>query len=444
MSLVRHGLAGLAAALAAGSVHAEGFDRTEREHLLGQIAGTIEAKYVYPDAATAAAAEVRRWIRDPQVMDAPDQRAFAAVLTARLRARDRHFRVSWAPKAAAAPSGAQGPGPDGAGPDPKALFAFLNGGFERVERLPGNIGYVTIRGFLPLGETANDAAPSATRRAAVAALALVEGTDAVIIDLRRNRGGDPATVNFILSHFFGDQPVLLNSFQHRDGAKAEPNYTLARLEGARRPTVPIFVLTSFLSASGAEEFAYDVQTHKRGLVVGQVTVGAANPGDDIALDDGFSIFVSTGAPVDPITGTNWEGVGVKPDVPTSFEDALPRAYELALAAAVKTGRPEFAGEARWELERAHAVNVGVTTPEPVKADYPGAYGDDIAVSLTGGELYMRRQKRPLQRLIPLGKDLFAPELDHLQRLRFERDAAGRVVKLAIEFPDDAPDEFVRR
>ncbi len=85
---------------------------------------------------------------------------------------------------------------------------------------------------------------------------------------------------------------------------------------------PVYVLTSVLTFSGGEEFAYDVQAFKRGVIVGQTTGGGANPGGPHSLGHSFTVFVPMGLVKHPATGTNWEGVGVKPDVPVAPELAL--------------------------------------------------------------------------------------------------------------------------
>jgi hypothetical protein len=92
----------------------------------------------------------------------------------------------------------------------------------------------------------------------------------------------------------------------------------------------VYVLTSHDTFSGSEELAYDLKTQKRATIVGEVTGGGANPRDVFPLPDSFSIFVPTGSAVNPITKTNWEGVGVQPDVVVPADKALDMAHYLAL------------------------------------------------------------------------------------------------------------------
>jgi len=98
---------------------------------------------------------------------------------------------------------------------------------------------------------------------------------------------------------------------------------------------PVYVLTSSRTFSGAEEFAYDLQTQKRATIVGETTGGGANPGGPVRLPYDLTLFVPTGRAINPVTKTNWEGVGVKPDVAVSADSALDVAHGLAVKGTTK-------------------------------------------------------------------------------------------------------------
>jgi C-terminal processing protease CtpA/Prc len=153
---------------------------------------------------------------------------------------------------------------------------------------------------------------------------------ALIIDLRSNGGGDPFTVALVASYLFGDKPVHINSLYFRPANRTDDFYTDPNVSGKKfGASKPVFVLTSSRTFSGAEEFAYDVQTQKRATIVGETTGGGANPGGAVRLPYDLTVFVPTGRAINPITKTNWEGVGVKPDVPAAADDALDVALRMA-------------------------------------------------------------------------------------------------------------------
>jgi C-terminal processing protease CtpA/Prc len=156
----------------------------------------------------------------------------------------------------------------------------------------------------------------------------------VIVDLRRNGGGEPSSVAHLLSHFFAPGDVRhLNDIYTRPTDATQQYWTNPSVPV--RYTGPVYVLTSKRTFSGGEEAAYDFQTQKRATLVGETTGGGANPGDFIAIAEGFGAFIPTGRAINPVTGTNWEHVGVKPDVAVPAADALRTAHAAALREALE-------------------------------------------------------------------------------------------------------------
>lgn len=431
----------LAVILSAPAAAVAPFQPPERATALERVAALIESKYVYKDKAAAIAAELRGLSSDPELAGARDRSTWAAILTRRLDAHDVHFEVSWT-----APGPGQPQAAPQAPPSPEARdreMAADNYGFKDVEQLPGNIGYIRLDSFASFDRTLTGDRTPAARRTAEAALRLVGNTDAVIFDLRHNGGGSPDTIDLLLSAFFGDTPVLLNSFYVREGDRKIDFTTLGNYAGPRRPAVPVFVLISGRTASAAEEFAYDVQTQKRGVIVGEVSAGGANPGRSFDAGDGFEVFVSTGAAVNPITRTNWEGVGVKPDVEVPAAEALTRAHTLALEAVLKAKASTSPVEARWSLERLKAEQQGVRLSAREQAGLIGQFGPQ-QISLDGGNLTLRRDRAPRLRLIPLGGDAFAVEGSPYLRVTFERAADGRAGVLTMAYADGGSASYERK
>lgn len=198
-----------------------------------------------------------------------------------------------------------------------------NHGCRRVERLDGNVGYWQISEFHDL---IDGSGPTF-----VAAMNLLRHTAALIVDVRGNSGGDPETVALACSFLFDVEPVHLNTLESDQGRTKRQFWTLAHLDCARYLDRPVFVLVDARTFSAAEEFAYDLQSLRRATVVGQPTAGAAHLREQYQLDEHFFLNVPIARAVNPITGTNWEGVGVVPDVEVDPDEALARACELARA-----------------------------------------------------------------------------------------------------------------
>ncbi|MTW14486.1 hypothetical protein GM658_28115 [Pseudoduganella eburnea] len=287
-------------------------DGATRHAVVKQLAQSVEDNYVSPEVAKKVAAHLRERDAKDAYASAGKAASLAEMLTADMRAtgKDLHLGVRFDPEFKSAP--------DEAAPSTEALALQrqeserLAGGVFRVERLPGNIGYLDMRGFEPVAFSA----PSIE-----AAMALLKHTEAIILDLRKNGGGDGETVAYLMSHFFaeGDRRHL-NDMVFRKNQRSEQYWTTTAT--AVHYTRPVYVLTSKRTFSAAEECAYDFQTQKRATLVGEITGGGANPGAPFAIGGGLVAFISTGQSINPITHGNWEGVGVKPDVPTPADRAL--------------------------------------------------------------------------------------------------------------------------
>ncbi len=198
-----------------------------------------------------------------------------------------------------------------------------NFGFDEVRILEGNVGFMHISAL-------NDV--SVAGETARYALGFLKNADAVIIDIRGNLGGEPNMVRLLESAFF-DEPTLMNTIHYTDGRDdaVEEIWTDPALAGVETLwRAPLYILTTRLVASGAEDFAYSLQARQRATIVGGTTLGAAHPGTSHYRDDlQLNFNMPHGYVVNPVTGTDWEGVGVTPDVETTDEDAFETARRLA-------------------------------------------------------------------------------------------------------------------
>jgi C-terminal processing protease CtpA/Prc len=162
------------------------------------------------------------------------------------------------------------------------------------------------------------------------AMALLVNSYALIIDLRHNGGVDRRMVSDLCTYLFpAGAKIHLSDFVGRDDPTPRSSYTLPSVPG-KTFAGDVYILTSHFTFSGGEEMSYDLQALKRATIVGETTGGGANPGGPVPLPGNFSIFVPIGRPINPITKTNWEGVGVQPDVVVPADKALEKAELLEL------------------------------------------------------------------------------------------------------------------
>jgi hypothetical protein len=401
------------------------------------IADAIAGHYWDPVKGAKFAADLNAAAAKGEFDALTDPRDLATILTNLLKPIDHHFNVTWRPVDPNAPP----PPPQSERPDPADIARFeaadrrVNFGFRRVEILPGDIGYIDLRQFADFDPTA---ANPAARDAADAALALVGGADAVIIDLRDNGGGSPAMVGYLASAFVAPGSNIYNTFHFRGGTESE-----APLKPFAKPRLdaPLYILTSARTGSAAESLAYTLQQAGRAVIVGDPSGGAANPGGPVPAGNGFSIFVSGGSPENPITHTNWEGVGVQPNQAVPAAQALVTARRLALVAVLaKAPEGPFRTESQWALE---ALDAEARPPVAPAADLAGAYSG-VAVSVNAeGVLEIRRGQRPPVVLMALGGDIFSVRGEPDRRLTFERDGKGGVTAL-VYLTSDGPGPRYRR
>jgi hypothetical protein len=314
-----------------GSLAAEQMSGRE---IVAKALALLRENYVFPDVAERAAVAVEARLEAGEY-DNLDEIALTDLLTKHLEevCHDRHLRV----RLGGGP-GPGGPRPDRPGPGGhdrdkdvpddyetrrlamRKMGRIDNFGIRKVERLDGNVGYLDLR-RVPVPENAGPAI--------AAAMELVAGTYALIIDLRHNGGGHPDGVTFWCSYLV-DEKTHLNDIFAADTGKTAQFWSLSYVPGTRYIGRPVYVLTSGRTFSGGEEFAYNLQALGRAELIGETTGGGAHPTRGFPISQAVHIGIPNARSVNPVTGTNWEGTGVIPDTAVSADDAYDTAYAKAL------------------------------------------------------------------------------------------------------------------
>jgi len=376
----------------------------------------LRANYVFPELAGQAAAAVEARLEAGEYDDL-DEITLTELLTTHLQevCDDKHLRVrlgggpmrhgpggpgpgpggpggpgpgprSPAPGGPGGPGpGPGGPGPGGPGPGPggrgpthrhdgpngdepsdhetrrlamRKMGRMDNFGIRRVERLDGNVGYLDVRRV---------AIPANAGPAITAAMELVAGTYALIIDLRHNGGGAPEGVVYWCSYLFEEHPTHLNDIFHADTGETRQFWALPYVPGTRYVDRPVYLLTSSRTFSGGEDFAYTLQALGRAEVIGETTGGGAHPTRGFPISPAVHIGIPFARSINPVTGTNWQGTGVVPDVAVPEEQAYDAAYAKALrhVLGLDDVPPPIADEAREALAALPATQQAVS-PSPAQ------------------------------------------------------------------------------
>lgn len=271
---------------------------TSRRPLIDTLIALLSADYIFPEVAEQVADVLRGHDYDHLV----DDTEFASAVTADLQSvnGDKHLRLLHEP--------------------PRPQARSRRHGFDKVEVLDGNIGYLEntlLRDPQEFGDIA------------AAAMTLIADTDALIIDLRRNRGGEPGMVALICAYLLDEFTHLNNLYLRRHDLTVQywtPHYVPGRRFGGHKP---IWVLTSSVTFSAGEELAYDLQQLRRATIIGEPTRGGAHPNAWHPITDDLVATIPYARAINPVTDTNWESTGVVPDIPMPAQDALVHAHELA-------------------------------------------------------------------------------------------------------------------
>jgi hypothetical protein len=348
-----------------GSLAAEQWPSRE---IVAKALALLRENYVFPELAGQVAAAVEARLAAGEY-DNLDEITLTDLLTSHLQeaSGDKHLgvRLGGGPAPGGGPVPGGGPGRPAGGPgegrpggdrqrrdEPadhearrlkmRQIGRLDNFGIHRVERLDGNIGYLDLR-RVPMPENAGPAI--------AAAIELVCGTYALIIDLRRNGGGVPDGVALWCSYLLPEEPVHLNDIFHADTGETRQFWSLPYLPGSRYLDRPVYVLISSRTFSGGEDLCYTLQALGRAELIGETTGGGAHPTRPFPISPAVHIAIPFARSINPVTGTNWQGTGVVPDTAVPAEQAYRAAYAKALRHVAGLGDvpPPVADEARDAL-----------------------------------------------------------------------------------------------
>lgn len=375
----------------------------ERQQVITLLGETLRKHWVFPDMGKKLEGLLLENLHKGTYDAIKEPAGLADAITKDVVAltRDRHFHLFFAPDRVKAHKAV----PDSAAAKEARDQELkedqeFNFGFQEVRILDGNVGYIRLDGFSELASAADTAA---------AAMAMVRHTDALILDLRRNHGGYTDTLQFLASYAFEPEATLLYTEHSREGeTEVLTQYsTLPYVPGARRPQRPLYILTSSYSFSAAEALPYYLKNRKKAVVVGEITGGGAHPWTGYPVGERFFTHIPTSRTPDPVTQTDWEEVGVVPDIEVPASKALTTAHLKAVEGllASTSDNQRF----RWAIpaikaQQRPAVKLDAATLQR----YAGAYGERL-LSVKEGRLVCDAPARQHLDLIPLEADLFACE-----------------------------------
>lgn len=286
-----------------------------------RLADELEKTFVYPEQGKAYAAALRAHAAEGRYACMSADKA-SEVMTADLQAvaADGHLRVVHVPQDQRSERG----------PGPRRDFPLL----EQGGWIAPGIAFLRINMF----------ARDREQTAAVAKfMADHADAEAIVFDLRTNRGGGIDQMDVIFPWLFAQETRLVTmamrrSVEEEQGTPFDGTPSLRLLAGTPQETVrehwatpnadlrlrdaKVYLLTSQRTASAAEHFALAMKHTGRAKLVGSNTAGANHFGGGAELTSELVAFLPLGRTYDPVTGKDWEGDGVAPDVAVQPADAL--------------------------------------------------------------------------------------------------------------------------
>ena len=399
--------------------------------LIDSIRQSMYRNYIFPDTAGKMTAYLEEEYKKGAYKDITDPLQLADRLQQDLQKvhHDGHFNLRYAPPFARELSDTTRMAERGRSMDSMALVNQKAGnfGFHKVEIVSGNIGYLQFHGFSGF---IREARPTIT-----AAFRFLSNTRALIIDLRENGGGSPVMVSQIESYLFPEKTHLNDIIDRSQNRKIEFWTDPEKAEGLTL-RMPVYILTSRRTFSGAEDFTYGLQSVKRATIIGDTTGGGAHPVRPFPVGQGFVASIPFARSLNPYTHTDWEGTGVIPDIPVPAGKALEKAEEVIFTDLVANATTdEEKRKVQWQLNDLIARRSAPTVDSAAVAPYTGRYQGGLVFYVDRSVLYCKNAERgnDVFKLSPISASKF--QLDENVQVEFTKDDKGNASGINMWWSD---------
>lgn len=410
-------------------------DKKATKTLVDTLAFQLRKYYVFKEAANRMGAYIQKRYKDGAYNNISDPHILAGQLTKDVSSihLDEHFHVEYNPEIAKELAGE-------IEDVPKYVEGKLNKereknfGFKKVEILNGNIGYLEISSFSRLNPY--------SKQAANAALQMLSNTSALIIDLRYGVGGSLDMVTYLMSRFFKERTLIMDIYL-RSEKDTLHYYTTPDSIPGRLSEIPIYILTSYKTFSAAEALTYGLQSQGRATIVGEVTRGGAHTVKYRNLSSGFIGDIPFGVARNPITQTNWEKIGITPDVMVNENKALETAeIQIFEKAKLKSQSEEETRRLQWEFDLIQSINHPYEMDSLAFRKHCGDYGP-YAIYYSKGNLCYQKVGKAVFTLLPLNETTMKVKGNDSFRIEFVMNNSGVCVSIITHYDDGRKEVALR-
>jgi poly(3-hydroxybutyrate) depolymerase len=405
----------------------------QKTSIIGNISQLLLGHYVFEDVAVKMSDHLKQQLKAGAYTKINDLAAFAGAITLDLYSiyHDRHLLVQYTPaQATSQPVPANNP----ASQDPLYEIKQANFGFKKTEILPGNIGYIQIERFW-----ADSIEGKETTKAI---LRFVANTNAIIIDVRNCGGGSQEAVKLLCGYFL-EKPTHINDMYDRPAKSITSYWTTPDSTFLSLADKPLYIICNNKTFSAGEEFCYDLQVLKRAIIVGEATGGGAHGTYGRDAGSGFTVNIPYSRAINPITKTNWETTGVKPDIEIAPDSALEKAeLSILYKQIAEASDIHELFVLNWQLDLLEAINHPITLDTNTLKSYAGIFGDRV-FTYRGRKLYYQRTGRPLYELEAIRPGLMKGKGNAYFKIEFITNDNGEVDQIRAFYQNNTVETAVR-
>lgn len=379
---------------------------TERQKqiIINKAIELLKENYVFPERISSIEATIMNKFDGKEYANFNTAIDFAKKITKDLEeiGKDKHLGIFYGPEWVSKIKA--GNNPNGSANPPKQFLEMIkyeNFGLRKVERMEGNIGYFNFTAAVSL-EYSKDTI--------IGAMNFIAHSDAIIFDIRQNDGFPAEVVLFLESYFLPDN-TKVGTFKRRVNNETIDLYTVKDPAVKKIPdSVPLFIVVDNKTSSGAEALAYELQQFKRAIIIGEQTLGEANPGKRFAVSEQLWMMIPTAISSNAITGKNWEQIGVTPDIKINKDKSLQAAIlEASKSIVAKTKIKTQKQILNWQIPLLeNEINPQPLT-DTIISNLVGDYEDGRKILSENGILYYANNKGKKSKLTYIGNRTFQRE-----------------------------------
>lgn len=414
--------------LSIGQVQSFHLTTNIKANVIENLSATLMKNYIFSDTATKMANVLKSRLKNKDYESITTPNEFAQKLTTDLHSvyRDIHLAVTYNPQFENILKNTSDINSSQVQEKNLQNARQQNFGFKKIEILSGNIGYIYFDRFFGLNESSKETITNA--------FSFLQHTNALVIDLRNNGGGSPDMVNYICSYFFKEKTHINNLYERRTN-KTKEYWTEPLSSSSNFHSLPLYILVNRRTFSAAEEFAYDLQSLHRATIIGETTGGGAHPVSPEPIGNGFIGNIPYARAINPLTGKNWEAIGVKPDIQINADSSLDAAVLSYYDFQIKTLKDSNSIKTiKWSRDMLNAKLHPFSIDTLTLKTYIGNFADRI-VSFENGILYFTGRDGKKNKLIAMTRTTFKIENTDNLKIDFLPTTTGDVKEFAFLFDD---------